>query len=210
MLHFFFPIMFLFRKNTFDILSVSRHWSSGRFTIQTFMDIISDGILCRKFTTWGTLYNEWWDRLWCICATGASVPMLKGWFLSHQFIFMGAFLNFVVLCWLCGWILRFSVLHVFNQHATYPLVVLAMHFAACFVKVSYRCLPLLICHLMAVWWIIVVQHILWKGFSRCFQRPSCSPVVLGVNCAACSLKVPCKYFPTQMTAVGWTTLVGSS
>ena len=90
----------LFSQNTFNILSVLRQGSSSHFTIQTFMNMVCEGILCDEFTAQGTLYNEWWDGSWCICTTGVNVPMAKGWFLSYLFSFTRAFLTFccLVLC----------------------------------------------------------------------------------------------------------------
>ena len=49
----------LFDKNTFNVSSALRHWASRRFTIQTFMNMVCEGILCHSFTAQGTLYSEW-------------------------------------------------------------------------------------------------------------------------------------------------------
>ena len=55
----FFFIMRSFSKSKLNILSAPRLCSSGCFTIQTFMNMVCEGILCRYLTAQGTLYNEW-------------------------------------------------------------------------------------------------------------------------------------------------------
>ena len=68
--------MHLFGEDKFNIIVAPSHWSSSCFAIQTFMNMVCEGIQCRLFTAQGILYNEWLGGSWRGFTTGVNIPMV--------------------------------------------------------------------------------------------------------------------------------------